>query len=174
MSLRRPPLFFVSILTGFILDQWSKQAVFARVGPEESLAIWPNILDFRAVYNTGGAFSFFSGHPEVLTGLSILMVVFMTWWYLKTWKTEHAITIWAYGLIISGAAGNVLDRIREPHMVRDFFDFRPNLPWIGHWAIFNVADIFICCGVGCFFVSAFLKPKDKLAQEPEKAQQPSA
>ena len=174
MSLRKPIPFFLAVLAGFILDQWSKHAVFERLALNESVPIWTDVLHLRAVYNTGGAFSLFSGHPEILAGLSLLIAGFMIWWYLKTRTTEHAITLCAYGLIISGAAGNILDRLRSPYMVRDFFDFRPDIPWIGHWAIFNVADIFICIGVGCFFISAFLKPRELPAPQPEKAQQPSA
>ena len=58
---------------------------------------------------------------------------------------------WALALILIGAVGNLIDRVALGY-VRDFIDFRPELPIVGHWAVFNVADMCICAGVGLYLI----------------------
>ena len=169
MTLRKPPYFFAAVFAGFALDLWSKHAVFERIPLGESVPVWEGVLHLKSAYNPGGAFSMFGDHPWLLVVLCAVIASGLVWWYLKMWKTEAATALWGYGLVLSGAFGNLIDRIREPHMVRDFFDFRPQLPIVGHWAIFNVADIFICVGVGLFLLAAIRGPKEVATPDPKQA-----
>ena len=61
----------------------------------------------------------------------------------------------ALGLLLIGATGNLADRICFGH-VRDFIDFVPPLPLVGHWPVFNLADICITTGVALYLLGEFL------------------
>ena len=63
----------------------------------------------------------------------------------------------AYALVISGAVGNLIDRISYGY-VSDFVDFYVNR-W--HWPAFNVADVAICIGAGLLILDAFVNSPEK-------------
>ena len=97
------------------------------------------------VWNTGVSFSMFNNHGVVgAVMLSVFAALIsaglLYWMYHETDK----IKIFALGLIVGGAWGNIVDRIRYG-AVLDFLDFHyENL----HWPAFNLADTFICIGAG--------------------------
>ena len=63
----------------------------------------------------------------------------------------------ALGLLLVGAIGNLIDRLVY-QFVRDFIQFVPPVPIVGHWAVFNVADMCITVGVFLFLIGEiFLK-----------------
>jgi signal peptidase II len=61
-------------------------------------------------------------------------------------------------LILSGALGNLIDRLCvPPYQVRDFLDFLPTLPLVGKWPVFNIADSCICIGVALVFIAELVQ-----------------
>lgn len=100
------------------------------------------IFDLSMVWNRGISFGMLqAGHDWArwaLVGLSLVIsVVFIGW--LRS--AERRLTLWALGLVIGGALGNVVDRIRFG-AVADFLDFSGlYFPWV-----FNVADAGISVG----------------------------
>ena len=90
----------------------------------------------------------------VLSGVAIAVVAALFFW-LRTEKCK--LTQIALGMIMGGALGNVIDRLRLG-AVFDFLDFH-----IGenHWPAFNVADSFICVGAGLIILSAIITKFDK-------------
>jgi signal peptidase II len=74
--------------------------------------------------------------------LAIIAVVVLFLMYRAT-PIQDRLRLWAICLVTGGAIGNVIDRIRSPRGVVDFFDFG-----IGNlrWPVFNIADIAVTCG----------------------------
>jgi signal peptidase II len=124
-----------------VLDQVTKALAVARL--ENRGAIDLGVLDLRVIRNPGGAF----GIPGFFPGLFVIVTVIVVVLVVRALpQTDRRLLLFAYGLVVGGALGNVIDRIvRDPgfpsgHVV-DFIDLR----W---WPVFNVADIGICVGAG--------------------------
>jgi signal peptidase II len=130
-----------------VVDQITKLYIAHHFQLHESMNIIPNLFNFTYVRNTGAAFGLLSQAPESfripffiivpLIALTIIVLVFK-----KTKETE-ILMITALSLILGGAVGNFIDRLRFNYVI-DFLDFH----WkTYHWPAFNVADASIVIGV---------------------------
>jgi len=124
-----------------IIDQLSKYLALFRFSPGESLPLIPDIFHLTLVMNTGIAFGFFHKNPEILLVLISLSIVFL-FFYAPRLAEQGWGARMAMGLILGGAVGNWIDRLRV-HAVIDFLDFRV-------WPVFNLADTAISVGVGLY------------------------
>lgn len=132
----------------FILDQVTKAAATAWLAPREALTIIPGFLDLAYVRNTGAVFGLFRSLADpwrslILTLVPLLALVLVLAMALRTPSTRLRVQ-GALGLILGGALGNLLDRLRLGSVV-DFIGV-----YVGryHWPNFNAADSAICVGVG--------------------------
>ena len=114
-------------------------------------------ISFRYIQNTGAAFGIFGSQQTMLIAISIIFICFFTYWDITN-KDKNVWSTLAYICVISGAIGNLIDRLFLGY-VRDFvnFDFVT-------WGIFNIADTFIT--IGCvlyaiYFVIELVKQKRK-------------
>ena len=169
-GMRRPLPFALLVLSGVILDQLAKVLIFRWIQVNESVPLWDGVFRITAVYNPGVAFSLFKDYPWLVLAFACIAVPALAYWYARTWRHAPAALVWSQGLLLAGATGNLLDRIRPPYMVRDFIEFVPRVPWVGKWGIFNVADICICVGVG-FYLLAELRGSS--ARKEEVVESPS-
>ena len=146
---------YLIALAAVLLDQWTKNWILTHYDLHESRELIPGIFAFTRTYNTGAAFSLFSGYPEVLTIFSVMVFCMMVIYRDKIF-VRLPIEQVAFGCITGGVIGNVTDRIQHGHVV----DF---LHWYGgfDWPVFNVADSFICIGAFLYFISQFLHPETK-------------
>ncbi len=137
-----------------VIDQLSKQWFAKNYGLYESREVIPGFFNFTLARNTGAAFSLFREHPQWLLLFSVvvfgLMVVFRT--HMFTPRKGDQI---AYGLLLGGIVGNLIDRMKYGYVV-DFLDV-----YVGdyHWPIFNFADSWICIGVGIYLYVNYRKPR---------------
>jgi len=136
-----------------VADQLTKAAVRAWIPSDSSVEIIPGLLNLVHWNNTGIAFGLFQGRGELLAVLSVLALVgipLLFWW---EWRREPALarTAWGLGLILGGALGNLIDRLRLGS-VTDFLDFYAG-KW--HWHAFNVADSSICVGTALVLYLAY-------------------
>ncbi|MCX7823697.1 MAG: signal peptidase II [Syntrophobacterales bacterium] len=125
-------------------DQVTKYLILTNVPLYSRIEVIPGFFNIVHVRNTGIAFSLFSGSPGapfILGTIAFLAVIFLHLVVLRL-KEMSNLEILYFGLILGGALGNLLDRIRLGSVV-DFLDF-----YIGnlHWPAFNVADSAITCG----------------------------
>jgi signal peptidase II len=90
------------------------------------------------VSNTGVSFGMAQGRSEVLSLLSVAIIVALLWYRRQVPPGARWLNV-ALGLLVGGALGNLLDRLRIGH-VTDFLDFQ-------FWPVFNVADSSIFVGV---------------------------
>ena len=140
-------------LSVFAADQGIKRFVEDAMRLGESLPAIPGILSFTYIENTGGAFGVLGGSQVVLLIGSALAVAVVLW-MLFTGEPSK-LTSAACGLVLGGAAGNLLDRL-SAGKVTDYLDlqFWP----LQAWPIFNAADIAITTGVALLLLSALRNP----------------
>lgn len=126
-----------------VLDQLSKWWVLELMQPPRQIELAP-FLNLVLAWNRGVSFSLFHSDadyaPYALSALAAAVVVGLLWWLRQTTRVWPALGI---GLVIGGAVGNVVDRLRFGAVV-DFIDVHA-AGW--HWPAFNLADSAITVGV---------------------------
>jgi signal peptidase II len=138
-----------------LLDQLSKAAIVGfftgrQLGEREMVTPF---FDIVLIYNRGMSFGLFNtggGLNALLFSLVAAAIVAILIYWLN--RVESPFLAVAIGLIIGGAIGNVIDRIRFGAVV-DFLDFHAG-SW--HWPAFNVADSAICIGVAVMLLDGLL------------------
>ena len=127
-----------------ILDQASKAWVLASFRLMESQVVTP-FFNLVLVFNSGAAFSFLAGAGGWQKWFFVALALGISLWLLGLLRRHAAESLLptALSLILGGAIGNVIDRLRFDAVV-DFLDFHV----AGyHWPAFNVADSAITVGV---------------------------
>ena len=144
------------------LDQWSKWAIKTSFNLYQSKPVIQDLLHFTYVTNDGMAFGLsFPGGKHVLLIMTILLTGFIIGFLWKE-KNGHPLIKYGLALILSGAIGNLIDRLLYGKVV-DFLDLM-----IGnfHWYIFNIADSSVTIGMILFIIhSVYIEQKktnDKL------------
>ena len=135
-------------LAVFLLDQGLKTLVEGSMRPGESIAVIPGVLSITHIRNDGGAFGILGGSQAVLLAGSAVAVGVVLWMFLASQSSR--LTTLGCGLILGGAAGNLLDRLTTGE-VTDYVHF-------SFWYIFNAADAAITVGVAALLISA-LRPQ---------------
>ncbi len=141
------------VIAVIAFDQWTKALVVANLSPPETRSPIPVIGDYLTIYyiqNSGAAFSLLANNVvlAVLIGGALCIIVYL---YSRMFNTGPLAFKLIFGLIIGGAAGNLIDRAVRGGYVVDFIFFR--IPQIGyHFAIFNIADASISIGVVLLFL----------------------
>ena len=134
------------------IDQVSKFYIQTHMVLGISIPIIQDIFHITYILNAGAAFGLFENQTAFFVIIAICMVIAAIYFYPRIPK-QYSLLRFGTGLIVGGAMGNVVDRIKTGYVV-DFFDFRI-------WPIFNIADIGIVCGVGCIiFTIIFLYKED--------------
>ena len=120
-----------------IIDQLTKISAVTYLKLHESRVVVKDIFYLTLVRNSGAAFGFFRQKAAVFIFISIVTILLILF-YTKRFQYEYRYGRAGLTLILAGAVGNLIDRIRLGHVV-DFLDFRI-------WPVFNFADIFISLG----------------------------
>ena len=141
-------------LTVFVADQAIKSMVEGSMRVGESITLITGFLSLTYIKNDGGAFGILGGSQMVLLVGSTVAVVVVLWMLLSGRPSK--LTMLGCGLILGGAAGNLLDRLSSGE-VTDYIHF-------SFWYIFNAADAAIVVGVGLLLFSA-LRP-ERAGQRP--------
>jgi signal peptidase II len=148
-----------------LLDQWTKTAVQAQFPLYRSVPVIEGFFNLTHVRNRGGAFGVFGGERGELgtflfIGISVVAVGVLLYLFLKS-KEKDGLLRFSLSLILSGALGNLADRLRFGEVI-DFLDF-----YVGtyHWPAFNIADSAISVGVALMAFEMLFrdsrKPKGK-------------
>jgi signal peptidase II len=145
------PWFLVS--AGIVVaDQLTKWLVLARFAPGERLEVAP-FFNLVLAFNKGAAFSFLAGaggwQTPLLAAFALVACVIVTVLLLRS--PGRTLFCAGLALILGGALGNLIDRLRLGHVV-DFLDLHA-AGW--HWPAFNVADSAITVGAALLIVDGF-------------------
>jgi len=141
-----------------LLDQASKMAVlwyFGEAGCASHLVAVTSFFDLVLTCNRGVSFGMFNQTGQgglnslIFTALAAVVVVVLAVWLYRVRSAFLAVAI---GLIIGGAIGNVIDRLRFGAVV-DFLYFHAGA-W--YWPAFNFADSAICLGVAAMLLDGLL------------------
>jgi signal peptidase II len=129
----------------FLLDQLSKALAVANLPLGSSAPLLPGLLSLQLVQNTGAAFSLFSGNPQLLGVVSLLVSIGIAVWIQRQGQLTLTRSL-GVGLLLGGALGNGLDRWRLGYVV----DFLALVPV--SFPVFNLADVAINLAVLCFAI----------------------
>ncbi|MCX5688048.1 MAG: signal peptidase II [Candidatus Omnitrophica bacterium] len=142
----------VSILSIFLIlsiDQVTKVVISSKLYLGQSIPIIKNVLHITFVKNTGAAFGIFKNNVYFFIAISIIAAVIIGFILIKTIRNGEFLDsfIRNFGLILimSGALGNLIDRVRLMYVI-DFIDFRI-------WPVFNIADSSITVGTALLILS---------------------
>ena len=147
-----PDLYLATLIIGvFALDQLTKgwvrnNLILGASRPRDGF------LRITHTYNTGSAFGLFTDQAAVLMVASVAAIGFLVLFY----RSNSLPGPWlrtSLGLILGGAAGNLVDRITLGH-VTDFID-------VGAWPVFNLADSSIVVGLAVMAWFLLLSPKGR-------------
>ena len=128
-----------------VLDQLSKHIVLGALQPYVPHPVIPGFLNWTLAFNTGAAFSFLADQQGwqrwLFSGLAIVVSAVLARWLAKTPRSDWR-TALPLALVIGGALGNLIDRLRFGH-VTDFIQV-----YYQQWAFpsFNIADSAISIG----------------------------
>jgi len=156
LKLRRFGIYLLWSSIILVLDQASKLFMIALLASPPSIIPVTPFFNLTLGFNRGVSFGLLNDlgtwGPIVLSSLAVVIVGFLLVWL---WNAERAIDGAAISLIIGGALGNLLDRIRVG-AVTDFLDF-----FIGvyHWPAFNLADTGIFTGAALLVIQSFRTSK---------------
>jgi signal peptidase II len=166
----RPSYVFLAIVSLLTLtaDLTSKAWANRHLGAFTVAELVKNHLSLIRAENRGGAWGLLQSTSENVRRpffllVSVAAIAFIMTLYRRLQGNQRALK-WGLPLVLGGALGNVLDRIRYGHVI-DFIDYRAD--WMrklneillhssnDHWPTFNIADIAICVGVGLMAVDMF-------------------
>ena len=123
---------YIMILFLVILDQLTKYLAISK-----NIVVIPNLLNITYTQNTGGAFGI--GSINIITIMNILILITIALFLIK--EKEKVRHFLSFTLVISGAVGNLIDRIFRGYVI-DFIDVN-----ILNFPKFNIADICITIGI---------------------------
>ncbi|MDU7966485.1 MAG: signal peptidase II [Paeniclostridium sordellii] len=147
-------MLYILIIIGLIaIDQISKYVAVNYLANIGSIPIIKNIFHLTYVENRGAAFGMFQNNQIIFIVVAIAACVFGLYYLYK--KDLNILGKSAIILIISGALGNLIDRIRLGFVV-DYFDFRVIWDYV-----FNVADVFVVVGTILLCVYIIFFENDK-------------
>ncbi|WP_428929727.1 signal peptidase II [Marinibacterium sp. SX1] len=140
----------LAAVAAFAIDQVTKAIVITNASVLSAGV--PVFTGFNLTFyrNDGVTFGLLGGAPW--WSLVVLALAVCAWLVTMMLRTRDGIEAVAYGAIIGGALGNVLDRLRF-RAVTDFLDFYAGS---AHWPAFNMADVFVVGGVGLLLVAPMI------------------
>lgn len=133
-------LFLIVAALVVILDQLSKLWINVNRPQTELL---PGFLDLVYVENTGAIFGLFHSHTELFIALGIAGVIVILV-FLRYFPPATTLGAVSFALILGGAVGNLIDRIRLGYVI-DFINI--HVQELLHWPAFNVADTALTVGI---------------------------
>ena len=136
-------MFYGIVASVVLLDQLTKFLALTFLASQDTFPVIPGALYFSLVHNTGIAFGLLREHESILLALITLSLLFLSFWGARLKNSIPAVR-WGFALILGGAIGNWIDRLRFGAVI-DFIDLRV-------WPVFNVADSAITIGVGIYLI----------------------
>lgn len=145
-------VFIATIIFTMILDQFSKLVVQRTMEQGQSIPIINNIFHLTYIQNPGAAFGLLAYRTAffIFTTLAVVLVIIM--FYRRLGEKRGSLPL-GMGLVVGGALGNLIDRLRYGKVV-DFFDFRV-------WPVFNIADTAIVVGAGLLVLAMWSYERKK-------------
>jgi signal peptidase II len=131
-------IYIILILCIIVLDQTAKYlaSVYLKPTPSQTVPLIKGVFHLTYAENRGAAFSILQNKRTLFIVVTVMFIIFAVY-YLLRHRNENILVKISLSMILSGAIGNLIDRVRFGYVV-DFMDFR-----LINFPIFNIAD----CGV---------------------------
>ncbi|MBI2447711.1 MAG: signal peptidase II [Candidatus Omnitrophica bacterium] len=142
-------LLWLILIVILVLDQATKYLASINLLEGETIPVINGIFHITLVHNRGAAFGLFQAHSGVFVVLSIIVASLILYLNYR-WVNKGTLVTCVLALIVGGAVGNLIDRLRLGYVV-DFLDFRI-------WPVFNVADSAISIGTIVLIIYIIRKP----------------
>jgi signal peptidase II len=161
--------YLIVSLAVLLLDQWTKGIVTRAFEVHQTRTVIAGLLDITYVRNSGAAFGLFASVDSsikaiLLNSVAVLVFLVVSAYALRSSHRSIRLQL-GFALILGGAVGNLLDRVRFGYVV-DFLDFSISGH---HWPAFNVADSAICIGVCLLFLDMLRNEGDEAAETQPRA-----
>lgn len=145
-----------------LLDRITKLFITHTMTVGMSFPVIPGVVSYTYVLNPGAAFGLLEYQRVFFVVITLAAAVAIFLLRDHIWREGPRARL-GTGLFLGGALGNLIDRIATGYVI-DFVDFH-------FWPVFNVADIFICAGVG-LIVWSMLENETGKGQHPEQPDKP--
>ncbi len=158
---KRYTLFFVTAALVVLFDQLTKYFIAATMRLHSSIPVIDGFFDITYVRNPGAAFGFLATAPPVFRAVFFIAVtvaaILLILYYIRRYSSGDPRLTWCLALILGGAVGNLIDRVRFGDVI-DFLDV-----YVGthHWPAFNVADSAISVGAVLLLIELMRKSREK-------------
>ena len=152
---KRPRALWIGVtLAGLILDMLTKLLVEGGMAVYESIPILRGVLHITHIENRGAAFGMLAERRWVFLVVSTLTILFLLAFLLRT-RSRDPLLLTALAMVLSGGIGNMIDRLILGYVV-DMIDF-----CLIDFAVFNVADSFVCVGAALLFIAVLFEAKEE-------------
>ncbi len=151
-------IYALTIVAGILLDQITKILASNFLKPIYDVPLIKDVFHLTYTENRGAAFGMLSENRWVFMTFSSVMIIAMCVYLFFPKKNPRPLFGIAMAIVISGGIGNMIDRIASGFVV-DFLYFK-----LINFAIFNVADVFVCVGAGLMVLDVICE----IAQEAKK------
>ncbi len=126
-----------------IFDQLSKSIAIKYLQSSNARVIIPNFFKLIYVENYGAAFGILQNRKWLFIIITIAIIIYISLFMMKNYRRMNVLTRIGVGMLVGGAIGNFIDRVRFGYVV-DFFSFRLLKKF--DFPVFNIADLFIVIG----------------------------
>ncbi|WP_165496259.1 signal peptidase II [Alloscardovia theropitheci] len=150
-------VFISTALLGIALDQWSKIVALQNLDADSYVPIFGGLLHLTLVRNPGATLGAGGRFTPAVSIVAIIVSAIIAWAAVKTKSVLWALTL---GVTLSGALGNIVDRVIYARTFLDgeVVDFINYGPFVG-----NVADVLLGVGVACFIIVSMMGVRSGIA-----------
>ena len=146
----------LAVVALILLDQGTKLWALASLKPIQRITLVKGFMDLEFVENTGVAMGMLDGQRWLILITTVAITVGLIWFYRTMPKKKEYFPVRvSLVLVLSGAIGNIIDRMFRGYVV-DFFEFT-----FFEWPVFNVADIYVVVGVVLLALMILFVVKDE-------------
>ncbi|MDY6934946.1 MAG: signal peptidase II [Spirochaetota bacterium] len=151
----------IIFIVSLTLDIVTKYIVVKHIALHERIDILGSFIQLILLYNKGGLFGILQGYQSFFLILSIIVLAFLILIYIYE-KNKTSLFCASIALIISGAVGNIIDRISGRPGVVDFIYIGNDR--IFRWPAFNIADAVIVIGAFLLIIIYYKEEKKRRIQ----------
>lgn len=157
--------YFIFLIALIALDQYTKYLAVVNLKDQDPIKLIPGVLHLQYLENDGAVFGIFGGNAIGLAVVSVLILIALVYFYIRLPEGKrYSILRVLLVLIIAGAVGNLIDRIRLNYVIDFLYVALINFP------IFNVADCYVTVSTLVFLVLALFYYKDEDFEFLEKSE----
>lgn len=171
-------LYYIVAMLILAADQLSKWWIVKNMQIGESISVIGEFFELYSHRNRGAAFGILQDQRWFFVAVTLVVLVGIVWYMQRMIRQGNMLLCWALGLLLGGALGNFIDRLRFGEVV-DFLKFRFQFQWFGRevdytYPIFNVADSAIVIAVGLILLDVYLsyrrEKQERLSHERQQSE----